>query len=38
MYLPKLRELENLQNSINDEFTKLKKDIDTYAMLFKMES
>ncbi len=38
VYLVKLRELENLQSTLQEEFKQVKKDIDTYSVLFKMES
>jgi hypothetical protein len=37
-FFPKLRELEGQQLKLLDEFNKLKKDIDTYSSLFKLES
>lgn len=36
--ITKLRELELLQNTLLDEFTKIKKDIGNYAVLYKLEN
>ncbi|KAL4426479.1 hypothetical protein ABPG74_004485 [Tetrahymena malaccensis] len=38
VFLPKLKELEAIQYTLQDEFQKVKKDIDTYSILFKTES
>ncbi|KAM3131240.1 hypothetical protein pb186bvf_016698 [Paramecium bursaria] len=38
VFFPKQRELEAQQLKLLDEFQKIKKDVDTYSSLFKMES